>query len=603
MNRSISATAAKRSGRVERRAVCDRWAVVSNSSSTQPDAAAPEPARVAHPGERLQRRASLVLEDGTDLGEVTRLPIDLPYGYPRLIEEAGETLLIVAPPRCPLPASRAWGWAVQLYALRSATSWGIGDLGDLRELGRWSRGHRAGFALISPLHALASVPRHEPSPYFPSSRRFRDPLLLDVEAVAATLPGADVSELAAAGRALDAERRIDRDRVADLKRAALDELWRAARRTPNGRLATYRREQAEPLAEWATFCALVEEHGERWSAWPQTLRSREPRALQAAAQRLADRVDFHAWLQWLLDEQVAHAAHEIDVVNDLAVGFAPDGFDAWTWQDLLVDDVTVGAPPDAFNMAGQDWQLPAFDPERLRAARYQPFIETLRATFRHAAGVRIDHVMGLFRLWWVPRGAGPKQGRYVRYPSGELLAIVALEAHRANAFVVGEDLGTVEPEVRGEMARRDILSYRLMLFDGTDTSAYPELALAAVTTHDLPTIAGLLSGADLRRQAAAGLEPNVDGNATLRAPLASLAGGVGQARVKAVTLEAYRRLAASPALLVAATLNDALRVEERPNLPGTVDVRAGNWSLALPRTLEELAGDPFVDRLVTALRR
>jgi 4-alpha-glucanotransferase len=153
------------------------------------------------------------------------------------------------------------------------------------------------------------------------------------------------------------------------------------------------------------------------------------------------------------------------------------------------------------------------------------------------------------------------------------------------------------------MARRDILSYRLMLFDGTDTSAYPELALAAVTTHDLPTIAGLLSGADLRRQAAAGLEPNVDGNATLRAPLASLAGGVGQARVKAVTLEAYRRLAASPALLVAATLNDALRVEERPNLPGTVDVRAGTWSLALPRTLEELAGDPFVDRLVTALRR
>jgi 4-alpha-glucanotransferase len=212
--------------------------------------------------------------------------------------------------------------------------------------------------------------------------------------------------------------------------------------------------------------------------------------------------------------------------------------------------------------------------------------------------------MGLFRLWFVPRGGGPKQGRYVRYPSGELLAVVALEAHRADAFVVGEDLGTVEREVRVQMAKRDMLSYRLMLFDGTDAAAYPELALAAVTTHDLPTIAGLLTDADLRHQAAAGLEPNIEGNATLRAPLAGLAPrGVAEPPVEAVTLEAYRRLAASPARLVAATLDDALRVEERPNLPGTTDERAANWSLALPRTLDELADDPFVDRLVSVLAR
>jgi 4-alpha-glucanotransferase len=570
----------------------------------QLDAVAVEPVRVAQPGEPLRRRATLLLEDGSDLGELTRLPRDLPYGYHRLVGEAGETLLIVAPPRCPLPAERAWGWAVQLYALRSGTSWGIGDLGDLRELARWSRGRGARFALISPLHAAASVPRHEPSPYFPSSRRFRDPLLLDVEAVAAALPRADVSELAPAGHALNGEQRIDRDRVAQLKRAALDELWRAARPQPDARFAAYRRAQGAALHEWATFCALVEERAERWPSWPAGLRDRQPAALQAASQRLADRVDFHAWLQWLLDEQLASAAAEIDLVNDVAVGFAPDGFDAWTWQDLLVEDVTVGAPPDAFNAAGQDWQLPAFDPVRLRAARYRPFIETLRAAFRHAAGVRIDHVMGLFRLWFVPRGGGPKQGRYVRYPSGELLAVVALEAHRADAFVVGEDLGTVEREVRVQMAKRDMLSYRLMLFDGTDAAAYPELALAAVTTHDLPTIAGLLTDADLRHQAAAGLEPNIEGNATLRAPLAGLAPrGVAEPPVEAVTLEAYRRLAASPARLVAATLDDALRVEERPNLPGTTDERAANWSLALPRTLDELADDPFVDRLVSVLAR
>lgn len=563
--------------------------------------------RVAQSGERLPGRATLILEDGTDLGELNRLPNDLPYGYHRLAGEAGETLLIVAPPQCPLPGDRAWGWAAQVYALRSATSWGIGDLSDLRELGRWSRERGAGFVLISPLHAVASVPRHQPSPYFPSSRRFRDPLHLDVEAVAAVVPNAPsdvLGALAAAGRALNGERRIDRERVAERKRAALDELWRAARPQADPRFGAYRRERGRALEEWATFCALLDERGEAWPSWPAGLRARQPAAVQAAATRLADRVDFHAWLQWLLDEQLAAAADEIDLVNDLAVGFAPDGFDAWSWQELLVDDVTIGAPPDTFNAAGQDWQLSAFDPQRLRAAHHAPIRETLRANLRHVAGLRIDHVMGLFRLWWVPRGAGPKQGRYVRYPAEELLAILALEAHRSGAFVVGEDLGTVEPEVRVAMAERAMLSYRLMLFEGTDPGAYPELALAAVTTHDLPTIAGLLTDADLRRQAAAGLEPTVEGNATLARPLVSLvAGSPAERHVDDAILEAYRRLAASPALLVAATLEDALRVAERPNVPGTVDERAANWSLALPRTLEELAADRFVERLIAALER
>ncbi len=561
------------------------------------------PVRLGHPGARLPARARLVTEDGRDLGAVDVLPPDLAYGYHRLLHDDAEQLLIVAPQRCPRPDERSWGWATQLYAVRSSGSWGIGDLADLRELGRWSRGLGAGFLLLNPLDAVTPVLPWEPSPYFPSSRRFRDPLSLRIEEIpgAASL-GSRLDALAAAGHELNAQRRIDRDRVAGLKLEALDELWRARRAHEDDRaFAAFRAELGEPLREWGTFCAAAELHGADWAAWPASLRERDPGALAAFAAEHADRVAFHTWLQWLLDEQLARAGAAIGLIADLPVGFAPNGFDAWSWQELLVADTSIGAPPDAFNTAGQVWNLPPFDPERLRAASYEPFTQTLRAALRHAAGIRIDHVMGLFRLWWVAAGDDPADGAYVDYPSEELLAIVALEAHRANALIVGEDLGTVAPTVRGQLAERGMLSYRLMLFEGTDLGAYPPLSLASVTTHDLPTIAGLWTGADLRQQRAAGLEPNEAGDAGLRATLGGLVSSTAGA--EEVILAAHARLAAAPSLLVAATLEDALRVAERPNLPGTTHSQAPNWSLALPQSLEQLEADPFVSELVDVLRR
>jgi 4-alpha-glucanotransferase len=258
------------------------------------------------------------------------------------------------------------------------------------------------------------------------------------------------------------------------------------------------------------------------------------------------------------------------LVHDIAVGVDPAGADAWLWRDVVVDGARVGAPPDKFNPDGQDWGLPPFDPWRLRAAGYEPFIQVLRAAFRHGAGVRIDHVMGLFRLYWMPAGADPRDGTYVRYPWRDLLGIVALEASRAGAFVVGEDLGTVEPWVRDELAQRNVLSYRLLWFESDPPSRWPEKALAAVTTHDLPTVAGMVT-----------------------------ATGAHEGSVRDAVRHGYAELAASPCVLVAATLEDVLEVHEQPNRPGTVD--EWNWSRPLPLRLEQLVGDERLAEVVTTL--
>jgi 4-alpha-glucanotransferase len=232
--------------------------------------------------------------------------------------------------------------------------------------------------------------------------------------------------------------------------------------------------------------------------------------VQAFAREHADRARYHQWLQWRVEGQLGQANAHLDVMQDLAIGCDPAGADAWLWPDAFALGVRVGAPPDEFNTRGQDWGLPPFNPWALRARHYEPFIQTMRSGFRHAGGMRVDHVMGLFRLFWIPPDAGPAEGAYVRYPHHELLDILALESHRAGAYVVGEDLGTVADYMREELAARDVLSYRLLWFEPSPPPQYPERALAAVTTHDLPTIAGMWSGSDLNEQSRLGLEPNVE---------------------------------------------------------------------------------------------
>jgi 4-alpha-glucanotransferase len=559
-------------------------------------------------GERLfapGRAGDLVLEDGSRQALASSGAVELPLGYHDFFADdsrpAGKPIrIIVAPRHCHLPDDlRLWGWAAQLYATRSRESWGIGDLADLRRLAEWSRGLGAGAIMINPLSAVSPILPVEASPYFPSSRRFRNPVYLRVEEV----PGAQalgdlLPRLAASGRGLNARRRVDRDAVFALKMQALEACFAGWQGSDS--FARYRGEQGEALRAFSTFCAISETQGKDWRQWPRELRHPSAPGVAAFAERSARRVMFHSWVQWLLDEQLAAAARDVRIVQDLPIGLDIGGADAWCWQDLLAQGVSVGAPPDEYNPPGQDWGLTPFIPHRLRGVGYQPLIETIRATARHAGGLRIDHVMGLFHLYWIPRDpGGAANGGFVRTRADELLSIIALESQRARAFVVGEDLGTVEAGVRETMADHKMLSYRLLYFEAQPPAAYPELALSTVTTHDLPTIAGLASGADLRRAKAAGAEQNEDGLRALHDKLVQLAGVAPGAQPDELVREVHAALATAPSRVLLASLDDALAVEERPNIPGAAEDWP-NWSVALPLPLEDF-GDLELPRQIARL--
>jgi 4-alpha-glucanotransferase len=480
----------------------------------------------------------------------------------------------------------------------------MGDLADLRQLAEWSAtALKAGAIFLNPLHAGLPLTPQEASPYFPSSRRYRNPLYLRIEEVpGATEAGIDVERLAAPGRALNAERRIDRDAVYRLKMSTLHALWERGGQN-DAALARYRAREGRSLEEFATFCALAERHGGGWRRWPAEHRHPESPAVARFAAEHPQRIGFHAWLQWQLDEQLSRAGRTLRLVTDLAIGFDGEGADAWAWQDVLARDVTVGAPPDEFALEGQDWGLPPFVPHALRALDYRPFVETVRSGLRHAGGLRIDHVMGLFRLFWVPGGGMPRDGAYVRYPTDDLLAILALESERAGALVVGEDLGTVEPGVRERLAAERILSTRVLWFEPGPPAGYPPLSLAAVTTHDLPTVRGLWTGSDLEEQQRVGVMPNVSGTEALRDRVRAMIVPGDNVQPDAVSLAVHRRLADAPSILLAATLEDALGVAERPNLPGTTASRRANWALALPVALEGMQSDPRLRAIAEVLGR
>src|SRR4029079_8162668 len=412
----------------------------------------PDAVRVLVPGggRSLEGGGDVVLEDGTSRPVDGALPEDLPLGYHRLQRRGGEeTLLIVRPGRCFLPDDlRAWGFAAQLYAARSRDSWGIGDLADLKRLGRWTRGLGGAVLMVNPLTAPTPLWPIEPSPYYPSSRRYRNPLFLRIEELPGwdTLPADQRGRLTNAGTALNRARQIDRDAIFRLKQEALEALF--ARFQGEQGFDWFCAGQGQALSDFATYCALAERHGKDWRQWPAEYRRPDGGDVARFREAEGARVRFHAWTQWLFDSELARASKEIGVIHDLPIGLDVAGADAWCWQDMMARDVSVGAPADEFNANGQDWGLTPFIPGKLRAAQYRPFIETIRAMLRHAGGLRIDHVMGLFRLFWIPRALGAKHGAYVRTRADEMLAIVALESQRAQAFIIGEDLGTVEAGVR-----------------------------------------------------------------------------------------------------------------------------------------------------------
>jgi 4-alpha-glucanotransferase len=524
-----------------------------------------------------------------DQGGTRALPAELPGSLPigrHVLELAGRTVpLLVAPRTAHPPADRReWGLAVQLYALRSGRCWGIGDLGDLAQLpaaAGWP-----GFVLLSPLHAPVLAAPVQPSPYYATSRRVRNPLHLAVEAVpeAAALDGAGreaFAALAAEGRALTARPLIDRDAVLAVKEAALRLAFGAVERLDGRAAALAAHRAAQPDADrFAAFTVLARRHGGDFRRWPAPFRDVAGAGVARLVAGEAGEIAFHAWLQLLMDEQLAAVpAMRLGVIADLAVGTAPGGYDHWLRPAAVADRLSVGAPPDPLGPHGQDWGLPPTLPEALTADGYAGFAGDLAANMRHAGGLRIDHVMGLFRLFVMPAGASPSEGTYLTYPARDLLATVALESRRAACVVIGEDLGTVAAGVREALADHGILGYRVAWFEDGPAESFPRLAMAAVTTHDLPTVAGAYGGdpgdLDLERLARVVAD---------RDPVLAL----------------HEHVAATPALLACAALDDVVGATARPNTPGTVD-EFPNWRVQLPEPVEQLPDDPRARAVLRAI--
>lgn len=552
---------------------------------------------VAHQGETHPlSEGELILESGERIAGATSIPRDIPIGYHELKSGNGKPVrILIAPPRCYVPPGlREWGWAVQLYSLRSQNSWGIGDLGDLRKFAEWSAGELgAGVVVVNPLCApIVGLPQ-EPSPYYAGSRLFRNPLYLRIgEIPGAGELGQRLELLETAGRELNRKRLIARDAIYHLKMEALQMLF--DRFHGDERFERYRAREARELERFSAFCVLTGRYGRGWQRWPNAFRDSTSEAVDRLIVEEAGRVRFHSWIQWQLEVQLARAGEELSIVQDLPIGVNPDGFDAWLWQDTFAQGISVGAPPDDFNVQGQDWGTPPFIPRRLRAAGYEPFIRTIRASLRYAGGLRVDHVMGLFRLFWIPVGMGAQRGAYVRYNARELLAILAMESQRAKAFIVGEDLGTVEPGVRETLGEHALLSYRVFWFEDRPPAQFPSESLAVVSTHDLPTIAGIWSGSDVQRQRALGLQPNEQMATAAREKLQRVTGVNDAASIQDVIKLTYEAVAEAPSRIVVASLEDGLAVEERPNLPGPLAEGSANWSMALPLTLEAMEQEPLL---------
>ncbi|MBI4183726.1 MAG: 4-alpha-glucanotransferase [Proteobacteria bacterium] len=569
-------------------------------------------------------------------------------GYHRLTVEAGKAgasaALIAAPARAFLPefivrGERRWGVACHLYQLRSAGDWGVGDFADLGALAETVAGRGADFVGLNPLHALFPGKPEHASPYSPSSRLFLNPLYVDMAGVPEFAADPEARRLAGSAefeRSLAAARaspHVDYTAAARRKRAVLERLFAAfetgappARRNA---FEVFLGAGGEPLRRFALFEALSERHLERpWHQWPEPLRRPDSPAAAAFADAERPRLRFHLYLQWLADTQLAEAAARaraagmaVGLYRDLAVGASPDGFDTWADGGSLALGARFGAPPDAFNPSGQDWGLPPLNPVALRERAFAPFARVLAANMRHAGALRIDHVMALVRLYWIPPGAKAAEGAYLRYPLDDLLAVVALESHRNRCLVIGEDLGTVPEGFRERMAEEGLLSYRLFIFEREPdgrfkrAGAYPARAVAAATTHDLPTVAGYWRGADIavkrrlgRREEGAEADRARERD-RLVAVLAE-AGLIGadfprapeipEEAMTRLVLALHRFLAASPAALLLVNLDDLLVEEAQLNVPGTVE-EYPNWRRRLAVAIERLGGDPRLAATAAAL--
>lgn len=545
---------------------------------------------------------------------------NLPTGYHTLIAEVEgsryEASLIVTPRYVGFPDSmagkRVWGFGTQLYSVTSRASWGVGDLSDLTDLIAWSGTKQfADYVLINPLHAAEVEPPLEPSPYLPSSRRFINPIYIRPEAIPeyVNLKGKHrkwIEDLRQESRAAGEKTgRVERNEVWPHKIDALREIYDVGLR-PARKLAfeDFLSREGEELRLFALWSVLSLQFGRSWREWPEAYRRPDTDAVEQFARVHDDEVRFFQWLQWIAQDQISAAQKEaadvgmsIGVVNDLAVGVHMDSAETWMMPDVFAQGVHVGAPPDNYNQAGQDWAQPPWRPDRLEELSYAPFRDMVRAALRRVGGVRIDHIIGLFRLWWVPKGLGPQMGTYVRYNHEAMVGILALEAHRAQALVVGEDLGTVEPWVRDYLSRRGLLGTSVLWFeyghDGQplDARHWREYCMASVTTHDLPPSLGYLAGDHVRLRHELGLLTEDIATELEHAKreqsdwVQKLIGDGVLAEEDAkdpvrIMLALHRYITRTPSRVLLANLVDAVGERRMQNQPGTVD-EYPNWRVPL----------------------
>jgi 4-alpha-glucanotransferase len=592
--------------------------------------------------------------DGQLIGEASfTIPADLPLGWhtihARGSSDGGDEAtcpLAVTPVRLDfetVTGDRQWGFMVQAYAMRSHASWGLGDLSDCRTLGSWSATDLgAGFLLVNPMHAAEMQKPLTPSPYLPSSRRFAHPIYLDVTRIKDFERLSDKQRRAIKRRARRLRRLntatdlLNRDRVWAEKRRALQAIFRAGRgRKRAAQFAAYCAEQGKGLIDFATWCALSDRFGNDWTRWPRRFAHPGSPAVRKFRAKHAKSIAFFCWLQWITDEQLADlqqtlrdAGMPIGMIHDLAVGVHPEGADAWALQDVLAAGVTVGAPPDMYNQMGQNWSQPPWRPDALADAAFLPYRDMLRTVFRNAGGLRVDHILGLFRMWWIPRGMPASAGTFVRFDHEAMLGILCLEAHRAGAMVIGEDLGTVAPSVREELADRGILGTSVLWFESTSEGQPRPLddwardVLASVTVHDLPPTAGYLRDEHVRLRHELGLLATSLPDALQQASEQREAwvallrqGGYLSADVD-VTSEVgleefvralYRALAATPARLIGVAVPDVVGDRRAQNQPGT-DTEYPNWRFPIttadgqPLCVDDLVAASTEPPIVTAVR-
>jgi 4-alpha-glucanotransferase len=555
----------------------------------------------------------------------------------RRAESEATQLLIVCPDGCVAPRDtlgerKAFGVYANLYSVRSDRNWGVGDLGDLETLTKWVRSIGGAFVGLNPLHALLNR-GGDISPYGPVTRLWRNPIYIDVEQVpeigeTGIRERLHTPEIDAMLAPLRASTKVEYEQAWAMKTLALDKLFSAfmdlrSRHATHPRVAAFNEfvsRGSHWLDDYATWMAIAESRNEwNWKIWPEDLHDRESESVKRFAAGHNRRIDFYKWAQFELDRQIGDVAAtaradgmSIGLYQDLAVGSSGTGSDAWAYRDLFRSGVTIGAPPDPYSDFGQNWGLPPIDPRALRQDRYRYFIQLARAGFRHAGALRMDHVMGLFRLFWIPEGATGRDGAYVTYPSGDLLGILALESQRHHALVVGEDLGVVPPEVPPAMQKWGLLSSKVLYFEREDgggfkpQSSYPDLSLASANTHDMPTIGGFWAGRDIELRRSLGLidegaSANVSAHRNhekqklldrLREDAALPLHEhppLDAAGVPAVKRGVHEWLCATPAALVALSLDDLGDEIEPINVPGVGVDKYPCWGRKMHKTIPEIA--------------